>query len=442
MMDPRPEVSQDVDLTFLGVFSGYTNSHAMGHHTIPDHERELDMTDWLINKVDDPDVMVGIGFSNVPGNVVGPCDYIDLIELTETFPAVMGRRRSTTHSVRPSSQIKKIHADLHDENIENRIRQTVKQQDDDVAPNGCCINCGKPLRIPKMLNVLYPRAYIAHGDIRHIVSRHDMCDHCARVNMIDMLCGRDDEPDIRPYITTYDYGNNNSTTTYHTNVEYCNAVPVYTVSSIIPIVDHIEKHADRASFYDNIAPLVTTFEIDSFGGILQKKRALYQKLSNHFYNDSYTNVDLSYARDVKKRLAAIAETIDDVWSTDVDGLKSALRVGTGGFRTYINVHKTTDSVPDVSLASLSSGYSTINHYRCNELIRWLSELLKLALTTTYKSPNLITTGEDYTSYIETAHWTTISTAVSTTNNIVFVPNTNRYNTSITFYDDVQLIQRG
>lgn len=420
MMDPRPEVSQDVDLTFLGVFSGYTNSHAMGHHTIPDHEREIDMTEWLINKVDDPDVMVGIGFSNVPGDVVGPCDYIDLTELTETVPAVMGRRRSTTHSVRPSSQIKKMHADLHDKNIEKRIRQTVKQQDDDVAPNGCCINCGKPLRIPKMLNALYPRAYIAHGDIRHIVSRHDICDHCARLDMIDTLCGRDGESYSGPYTTMYDYCNNISTATYRTTVAYCDAVTAYTASSIIPIVDYIEKHADRVSFYANIAPLVATSEIDSFGGIIQKKRALYQKLSNHFYNDSYTNVDLSYARDVKKRLAAIAETIDDVWSTDVDGLKSALHVGSSGFRTSINMHKTTGSVPDVNLASLSSGYNTINHYRCNELVRWLSELLKLVLTTTYKSPTMVaTTGEDYTSYIVNNQWTTVSTSVSIANNITF-----------------------
>ena len=438
MMDPRPEVSQDVDLTFLGVFSGYTNSHAMGHHTIPDHEREVDMTEWLTNKVDDPDVMVGIGFSNIPGDVVGSCDYIDLTDLTETVPAVLRRRRSTTHSIRPSSQIKKMHAELHDKNIENRIRQTVKQQDDDVAPNGCCVNCGQPLRIPKMLNALYPRAYISHGDLKYIVSRHDMCDHCATLNMIDILCGRDSESYSRPYNTTYDYSNNVSTVTYRTIVAYCDAVTAYTPSSIIPIVDHIEKHADRVSFYDNIAPLVTTNMIDSFGGVLQKKRALYQKLSNRFYNGAYDNVDLSHARIVKERLDKLVETIDDVWSTDVDGLKSALRVGV--VRPYINVHKTTDWDLGMNLASLSSGYNTINHYRCDELVRSLSELLNLVLTTTYKSPTQIaTTGEDYTSYIENAHWTTISTAVSTTNNITFVPNTNRYNTTITLYDDVHLI---
>ena len=434
MMDPRPEVSQDVDLTFLGVFSGYTNSHAMGHHTIPDHEREVDMTEWLTNKVDDPDVMVGIGFSNVPGDVVIPCDYIDL---TETVPVVLGRRRSTTHSVRPSSQIKITHTDLHDKIIEKRIRGTVQQQDNVVAPNGCCIECGQPLRIPKMLNALYPRAHIAMRDIRHIVSRHDMCDRCARLKTIDILCGRDDESYSRPYTATYDYSNNNSTATYHTTVSYCDTFPAYTSSSIIPIVDYIEEHADRVSFYDNIAPLVTTFEIDSFGGIIQKKRALYHKLSNQFYNDAYTKVDLSNVRDLKKRLNAIAETIDDVWSTDVDGLKSALRVGSN-FRAPINVQKTTGSVRDVSLASLSSGYNTINHYRCDELVRLLSKLLKLVLTKTYKSPTMVaTTGEDYTSYIETAHWTTISTA-SVVNNITYVPNTNRYNTTITLYDDVHL----
>lgn len=438
MMDPRPKVSQVVDLTFLGVFSGYTNSHAMGHHTIPDYERELDMTKWLSNKVDDPDVMVGIGFSNISGTTVDPCDYEDL---SATVPVPRGRRRSATHIIKPSSQIQRERADLQDKVIEKKIRKLADKCGKCDVPNGCCVNCGQPLQIPKMLAALYPRTYIAHGDIRYIVSKHNLCDYCARRQMIDALCGNDNDSYSEPYNFTYEYDNRTSIT-YHATVAYCDTIMAYTENSIIPIADYIEEHADRVSFHEGIAQLVSSEAIDSFGGILQKKRALYQKLSNRFYNSAYNNPTVTHAQTVKERLEALAKTIDDVWSTDVDGLKSALRVRTSANQPHVNIHKMIDYEPGVNLVSLSSGYSIINHYRCAEIVKWLAEMLDFELKMIHKSPTLIaTTGDDYTNYITNNRWTTVST-MSTSNNITFSPNTNRYNTTITLvnttYDDTQI----
>lgn len=444
MMDPRPKVSQNVDLTFLGVFSGYTNRYAMGRHTVPDYERDSDLSKWLRNKVNDPEVMLGIEFSDVNGVVTRRSDFDDLTaEVPINNTGIVSRGRNNSHAIRYSSKIKQKGIDREKRFVENEIRKAVNANDEFSAPNGTC-KCGRPIQIPKMLSLLYPRAYIADGDVKFIVSNDDLCDNCARIEMVNMMCDCEHAHYYTPDNLTYDYSTSNNSTTisYQTTVGYYNSDALYTEKSIIPIAAYIEDHSERVSFYWDIVPLLSSSDVSSFGGIIPKRRALYQKLSNRFQNSAYANTSETYARIVKERLDTLVETIDDVWSADVDRLRSVLRVDTANLQTHIDITKTDSICPRVNVSSIASGYNTLNRLQCSDIVHWLAKLLNFELMMSFKSAKMTAIeGEGYTKYIANNQWTTVSAV--TTNNITYVPNARSFNAVLTFssniYDDTQIL---
>lgn len=263
MIDVRPAIPEDIDLTELGIFSGYRNRHSAGRTHVDKHDMNPSALDRLKN-------FELIGFQSF-------CDTED-----RRYVKLCGTKKK-------SDQTRDLKI-LYKRSLSDCIR-------------GKCEVCETSHNLPILVRILYPRVYTIDDLILYLDASQMQCMKCCIVDIVDKFVG-DGMSNISYKIssnssTSYEY-----TTSWSTNgvLTYDNETVYELISKMIEQHDHLDistlhKHPNRVYFL----------------------KQLYHDITNDQCSaNSYQLV---------KHLNEIVETMEEIWSPNVTGLRHSL-----GFR--------------------------------------------------------------------------------------------------------------